>query len=88
MKHIDDCVMQKIGGENLLVPIGMQLKNLNGIIILNDTAAYIWELLAKERTLDELAAAVSERFDVITEIASEDVQRFLHEITKLELLKI
>ena len=80
-------MMQNIGGENLLVPLGAQVMDLNGLIILNDTAACAWELLAEERMLDELAVAVAEQFDVAAEIARADLRIFVDEITRLGLLE-
>jgi hypothetical protein len=61
--------------------------DLNGIITLNDTGVYVWELLAQQRTLDELTAAVVEHFEVTPEHARLDVQNLLGEITKMGLLK-
>ena len=87
MKRKKDFIMQNVGGENLLVPLGAQVMDLNGIITLNDTGACVWELLAQERTLDELTAAVAERFDVTPEIARADAQTFLDEIAKMGLIE-
>jgi len=80
-------MMQSVGGENLLVPLGARVMDLNGLITLNNTAACVWELLAQERTLDELTAAVAERFEVDPACAHADVQTFLGEITRLGLLE-
>jgi hypothetical protein len=87
MKRKADLMMQNVGGENLLVPLGAQVMDLNGLITLNDTAAWVWELLAEERSLDELTAAVAERFDVAAATARADVQTFVDEITRLGLLE-
>ena len=87
MKRKADFMMQNISGEKLLVPLGAQVMNMNGLVTLNDTAVCVWGLLAQERSLDELTAAVTERFDVIPERARADVQAFLDEITRLGLLE-
>lgn len=87
MKRKADFIMQNVGGENLLVPLGAQVMDLNGIITLNDTGVCMWELLAQERSLGELASAVAERFDVTPERARADVQIFLDEIAKMGLLE-
>jgi conjugal transfer/entry exclusion protein len=87
MKRKADFVRQNVGGENLLVPLGAQVMDLNGLITLNDTAACVWELLAQERTADELTAAVAERFDVTPERARADVQTFVDEITKMGVIE-
>ncbi len=79
--------MQNVGGESLLVPIGARVVEVNGIIVLNDTARCVWELLAQERSVDELAAAVAEKFDVDVANARVDVQAFLDEIAHLKALQ-
>ena len=87
MKRKTDFIMRNVGGENLLVPLGAQVMDMNGLVALNDTAACVWELLDEECSLDELTAAVAERFDVDSEIARADVQTFLDEIAKMGLLE-
>jgi hypothetical protein len=81
-----DFVVQNVGGENLLVPLGAQVMDLNGLITLNDTGAYVWELLAQDRTLDELAEAVAAQFEVDPAAALGDVQMFIDEINRLGLV--
>lgn len=87
MKRKKDFLLQEVGGERLLVPLGAQVIDLNGLIILNDTAARVWELLAEERSLDELGAAVSEQFDVAADVARADVEVFVNEAIRLGLLE-
>lgn len=87
MKRKADSMMQNVGGENLLVPFGAQVMDLNGLITLNDTAECAWELLAEERSVDELAAAVAERFDATPDRVRADVQTFVDETTRLGLLE-
>ena len=87
MKRKKDFIMQNVGGENLLVPLGDQVMDLNGLITLNDTAACVWELLAEDCTVDELAAAVAAQFEVDEATARADVQVFLDEIGQLGLLE-
>ena len=87
MKRKADFIKQSIDGENLLVPLGAQVMALNGLITLNVTAAFVWELLAQERTPDELAAAVAERFTVTPERALADVRTFLEELAKMGVIE-
>ncbi len=78
--------MQNVGGESILVPIGAKVMDMNGVIILNDTGAYMWELLEQERMTNELTAVVAERFAVAPERIRADVQFFLDEIARLGML--
>lgn len=87
LKRKIDFVLKDICGEKMLVPIGSQVMDMNGLVTLNDTAACVWELLAEDRTVDELAAAVAEQFDVAPERARADVQVFIDEITRMGLLE-
>lgn len=87
MKKKSDFILQDICSEKMLVPIGSQVMDMNGLVTLNGTAAYVWELLAEDRTVDELAAAVAEQFDVAPERARADVQVFIDEITRMGLLE-
>jgi hypothetical protein len=73
-------VLRNIGGEYLLVPIGARVPDVDGLIVLNDTAHYVWDLLGQGHSLDEMATAVTERFDVGYEQARVDVQTFLDSI--------
>ncbi len=87
MKRKEDFLMQVVGGENLLVPLGAQVVKMNGLLVLNATARCVWDLLAEDRSLDELAAAVAAQFDVDNARARTDVQTFLDEISRLGLLQ-
>jgi len=87
MKRKADFVLQNVGGENLLVPIGAQVMDLNGLITLNATGRCLWELLAQDRSAEDLAAALPERFEVDIQRARADVQVFIEEITRIGLLE-
>jgi len=87
MKRKADFAMQDIGGEWLLVPLSAQVMDMNGLVILNDTGACVWNLLAEERTTDELAAAVAAESEVDAATARRDVQAFLDEIARLGMIE-
>ncbi len=86
MKRSEKFMLQNVGGVALLTPLGAQVMEMNGLVILNDTACCVWELLAEERTLDELTAIVVERFAVEPVRARADVQTFLDEIAPLGMV--
>lgn len=86
MKRSNKFVLKVAGGKFLLVPIGRKIKNPNGLIILNDVARYIWEILSVEISIDEIAIAVSEEFDIDLDSAKNDAQHFLREIDALGML--
>jgi len=87
LKRKKDFIMQSVGGENIIIPIGKQVMNLNGLITLNVTAAYAWELLAEDLMIDQLADAVAAYFNIDIATAHLDMQTFLEDISKMGLLE-
>lgn len=49
----------------------------NRIMSLNGSGAYLWELLEKGADAETLCVKLTEEYDVDTETAAADVQRFL-----------
>ena len=86
MKRSEDFLLQNVGGQDLLVPMGARVLDMNSLITLNATARLVWELLAEDRTVDYLVTAVVEQFDVDPTRARTDVQTFLDELGHLGLL--
>ena len=83
----ENFLLQAVGGENLLVPIGAQVMDTNGIITLNETAAFIWDLLEEDCTIEDLAAAIADRFEVTMEQAVSDVRSFVDKLDQNGLLE-
>lgn len=77
----DGLILREFGGIPLLVPITSRFRNGNGFLTLNETGRFIWNLLAEDSSVDELASAVVSRFDVDFARARIDVQTFLDEIS-------
>lgn len=76
MKIKDGFVVRKIVNQFMAVPIGARAKELHGMIGLNETAAFLWELLEEERTVEELASLLYNEYDISEEKALETVNRF------------
>lgn len=77
MRHKENFLLQNVGGENLLVPLGAEVMDINGIITLNETAAYIWSILDNDCSENDLAMAVSSQFSVNHEQALIDIRQFV-----------
>ncbi len=87
MKRSADFLLQNVGGQDLLVPIGAKVMDMNALITLNPTGRLIWELLAEDHSIEDLATEIVEHFEVDLERARADVQVFLDELVRLELLE-
>lgn len=77
MKRNKDFMLREIAGEVVLVPTGEATQNFNGLITLNEVAAFIWKHLDEAKTEEKLAEMILGEFDTDRETAEGDVQRFL-----------
>lgn len=70
-------VGRRIAGEYVLVPLAGKGADLDAILNLNATGAFIWERLDGRRTGAEIVAAMLERFEVTRDEAERDFLGFM-----------
>lgn len=76
MKIKDGFVVRKIANQYMAVPVGARAKELHGMIGLNETAAFLWELLKEDRTEEELTELLYNEYEISEEKALEAVKKF------------
>lgn len=81
-KHIayranDQFVVRTIAGETLLIPVGVATQDFNGMVLLNETGAFLWEALQEPKTEEALAAALVDAFETDPETALSDIRDFI-----------
>jgi len=59
-----EIVFRRIADEFILVPIRQKAVDLKSIYTLNETAAFIWELIDGKLSIPQISNRVSETFDV------------------------
>ena len=75
-------VLQTIGEEYMVIPVGTAAEQFRGMLTLNESAAFYWRELEKGTTFDSLAALAMERFeDADEETVKRDIMDFLEEIS-------
>ena len=77
MKIKDGFTLRNIAGSDIVVPVGNASKTFNGMITLNDSGAFLWSALQKDTTIDEVVAKLTGEYEVSTEQATADVQKFV-----------
>lgn len=87
MKIKDGFVVRKIANQYMAVPVGARAKELHGMIGLNETAAFLWELLKEETTEEELASRLYEEYEISEDGALESVHRFCELLQKEGVLE-
>ena len=86
MKRKENYILKNIGNENILIPTGNEVVNLNGILVLNKTACFLWEKLEEDTTKEELVKALSAKYEIDTESAIEHVEAFINELISKEMI--
>ena len=76
-------IMRSVVDKQVIVPVGAAAENYHGMLSVNTTGAYIWELLEKPQTEETLAQALAENYEVSVEIALADVRHLLAKLPKV-----
>ena len=64
----------------MAVPMGKAAESFRGMITLNKTGKFLWDLLETEQTEESLAKALVETYGISEERAITGVQKFLESI--------
>ena len=80
-------VARRIGDETVLVPVRQNVGDLESIYTLNAVAATLWDRLQAPQTVEEMAAALADEYEVTPPSAAADVQAFLTEMAELQLVE-
>lgn len=87
MKIKKELVKRDIAGDVVLVPLGRTVYESNGLFILNEVGAFLWDRLETADTEEDLLTALLREYEIAEDIARKDVQEFLEKLRKLEILQ-
>ena len=85
MKIKDEFILRKVPGMKLVMPAGRNVKSFNGLLMLNDTGAFIFERLQTGSTPEETAQALTREYDVALDVASKDVQNTINVLIEADV---
>lgn len=80
MKRNPDFLLREVADTLVIVPVGKAAAQFSGMITLNATSAFLWELLETEQTAQSLAEALTNRYAVEEETAQKDVEDFIKKL--------
>jgi hypothetical protein len=75
-------VTRKTGNEYVLVPVTNNIADMNSIYTLNETGAFLWELIDGENTIEDMIGAFIREYDIDEQTATNDVLKFINEMRK------
>lgn len=86
MKIKDGFVLRSVAGQFVVLPAGDTL-NLNMMITLNETGAFLWKQLENENDEAGLVAALLAEYDVDETTAKKAVEAFVAKLNKNDFLE-
>lgn len=87
MKLKYNFVINQVAGETVAVSVGDNDGRFNGYIKLNETGAFIFKMLKKDTTREDIISALLAEYpDATQEAAAESVDELVEQLRKAELL--
>lgn len=86
MKIKEGFLLRQVAGQTVVLPVGSGL-DLNMMITLNDTGAFLWDKLQQETDTEALVAALLAEYDVDEARARTSVDAFVQKLKDNDFLE-
>ena len=77
MKLREDYALRRVAGTWVVFPLGDATVDFDGMLRLNETASFLWKVLEKGASREEMAKALTEEYEVTYEHALRSTDNFL-----------
>ncbi len=81
-----ELIKREIAGDTILVPVGKTVYESNGLFMLNELGAFIWNILPRVESEEEICEAILAEYDVTLEEATKDIAEFLTRLKKWDII--
>lgn len=86
MRLKDGFIIRRITDTWVAVPVGERTNEMNGLLSLSESGAFLWEKLQQDVTLEKLVSALISEFDVGAETAEQDISAFINSLDEKGLI--
>ncbi len=86
MRIKEGYVLKEVAHEYIVVPVGDEAINFNGILTLNKSAKLLFEALMKDVEISDLVSLLLNKYEIDEEKALEDVKAFIHVLESRKIL--
>lgn len=86
MKRNAGFLVRQVAGRYVLAPVGETVKSFSGMITMNATGKFLWDLLEQDQTVDSLAQALVENYEVEFDKAKEDVIKYIEPLIPVKAI--
>lgn len=81
-----DLIKREIAGDTILIPVGKTVYDNNGLFVLNELGAFLWDRLPEAEGEEDLLRAVLAEYEVSEEEAGADITDFLAKLREMGIL--
>lgn len=86
MKRNPDFLLKNVAGKLVLVPVGKAAAAFPGMITVNNSGKFIWELLETDKTFGDVVEAMTRQYEVTAETAKNDAQVFIDRLRTVKAI--
>ena len=86
MKIKNGFAKREIAGSYIVVPVGKEASEFNGMITLNESGSFFWDCLQSKTTFDGAIEKITSEYDVEKSRAEEDLKKFITMLKENNLL--
>ena len=87
MKIKEGFLVHEVAGNYVVIKIGQEAVNFNGLITLSESAKLLWDLLKDEAEVKDLVNKLLEEYDIDEETATNDTLEFIESLKKNNILE-
>ena len=87
LKIKEDFILRKVADSYVVVPVNILTLDFNGIINLNESGAFLFELLQNGAEREELVNRLLEEYDVTRDRAEADIDSFIKKARDADILE-
>ena len=89
MKIHEGFEVRSVCGEYMMVAMGEKNIDFSHVIAFNETSVFIWnQMLAGKNTIDDVAKAVTEEYEVDFETARKDVETLVKQLAEYGVVEL
>lgn len=81
-----ELIKRQVAEDTILVPVGKTVYDSNGLFVLNELGAFIWDLLPETESEEAICQAVLEGYEVAPEEVRADIAAFLNKLREMGIL--
>ena len=80
MRIKEGFVLRDVMDEYIVMPAGAQMKEFEGVVVLNEPSAFLWKKMQSDVTRQELVEALLEEYDIDGAVAEKDTEELLKKL--------